>query len=156
MARCAARNGCAQGSLRGRSLRLLAFLRWTGLPPITEALFRNGAEIAGARPAAGHAGQVGELVVALEDRLAYAREPLSGFVAVVALKDGCGGLHSDVFGGEFSAERLLLLANDAAAQMDQHLRDVDLYGTDFVACAAERRGKRQRARVLQRLQLRGE
>ena len=39
-------------------------------------------------------------------------------------------------------------------QVDQDLRDVDLHRADLVARAAQRRGVRQRARVLHRLQLR--
>src|SRR6185312_971634 len=126
------------------------------LPPIAEARFRNGVEVAELRPSAGHAGQVGELAFAFKQKLAGPRELLRGFVTAVAEKDFRGELHRDVFCGELAGEGLLVFADNAAAQMDQSLGDVDLDRADFVARSAKRRRVRQRTRVLKVLQLRRE
>ena len=68
-----------------------------GLPPVAEAGFGDGFEVAEPGPAAGHAGEVGQLAFALEEELAGAGEALGGFVAAMAEEDFRGGLHRDDF-----------------------------------------------------------
>ena len=127
------------------------------LPPVAEGLLGHLLEVAGLRPAAEDAWHPGDPALFVgQERFCHAAEALRCSKSALVLEDGGHCFHGEGFEVEGAGEACGVLFDYLVAKMDEDFGDVDLYGADFVAGAAEGGRVGEALCVLHLLELRGE